>query len=201
MSYILKRCFLLPLGEGFKVAGRLSCPLPAAGRSPEVRPSRSGSAVPGLAPVGPVSSRPFPSYCFPGSLGLQQLFTSLGLPFFGRGLSFSPAAPPHPPAPATRVPALLPSLFPIPPATTSQPCCLSSPASSESADSAFAAHSPPFGHRCLPSCAEEEPSQSPAWSCPTLCSCPEHFVSTGSPTKRKGSCARHVEKIISLFCT
>lgn len=129
MSYVLKRCFLLPLGEGFKVAGRLSCPLPAAGRSPEVRPSRSRSAVPGLAPVGPVSSQSFPSYCFPGSLGLQQLFTSLGLPFFGRGLPFSPAALPHSSAPATRVPALLLSLFPIPPATTYQPCCLSSPAS------------------------------------------------------------------------
>ena len=83
MSYLLKRCFPLQLGEGFKVAGCLSCPLPAAGRSPEVLPSRSLSAVPGLAPVGPVSSQSFPSYCFPGSLRLQQLFTSLGLPFSG----------------------------------------------------------------------------------------------------------------------
>lgn len=63
--------------------GCWSCPLPAAGRSPEIFASRSLSAVPGLAPVGPVSSQSFPSYCFPGSLQLQQLFTSLGLPFLG----------------------------------------------------------------------------------------------------------------------
>lgn len=93
--------------------GCLSCPLPAAGRSPEVLPSRRLSAVPGLAPVGPVSSRSFPSYCFPGSLRLQQLFTSLGSPFFGRGLSFSPAALSQPPSRSSPSPA---ALF-IPPAT------------------------------------------------------------------------------------
>lgn len=44
-------------------------------------PSCSCSAVPGLAPVGPVSSQSFPSYCFLESLRLQQLFPSLGLSF------------------------------------------------------------------------------------------------------------------------
>lgn len=117
LSYLLKSCFLLPLDGGFKVAGCLpERPLPAAGRCPEALSSRSLSAVPGLASEGPVSSQSFPSYCFPGSLQLQQLFTSPGLPFFGRGLSFSPAAFSHPPA--IQAPALLPYLFPSSSVTT-----------------------------------------------------------------------------------
>lgn len=98
--------------------GCLSCPLPVAGRSPEVLPSRSLSAVPGLAPVGPVSSQSFPSYCFLGSLRLQQLFPSLGLPLFFGGERFVLLSSCPLPAPSDSNPSP-PPLF-IPPATTYQ---------------------------------------------------------------------------------
>lgn len=93
------------------------CSLPAAGPSPGVLSSCRLSAVTGLAPIAPLQYV-FSQLLFLGSLWLQQLFTSLGLSFFGRGLSFSPAALSHPLA--IQALTLLPSLFPIPPASTDQ---------------------------------------------------------------------------------
>lgn len=70
-------------------------------------PVCSFSAVPGLASVGPISTQSFPSYRFLVSLSLHQLFISLYLPFFVRGLSFSPAAFSHPPSYSSLSPAPL----------------------------------------------------------------------------------------------
>lgn len=92
------------------------CSLPAAGPSPGALSSCRLSAVTGLAPIAPFRYV-FSQLLFRGSLWLQQLFSSLGLSFFGRGLS-SPAALSHPLA--IQALALLPSLFPIPPASTNQ---------------------------------------------------------------------------------
>lgn len=153
-------------------------------------PSCSCSAVPGLAPVGPVSSQPFPSYCFLESLLLQQLFTSLGLPFLGEVCPSHQLPSPVPQA--VQVPALLLYLFLLQPLP--KPCRFPSTASQEGAGSAFVAHSAPSEHHHLPACAEKDPSHSPMWSCPILHTFPEQFVSAESPTETKDSYARNIEK-------
>lgn len=164
-------------------------PSTCSGKTPR-RPSCNCSAVPGLAPVGLISSQSFPIYCFLESLRLQQLFTSLGLPFLGE------VCPSHQlPSPipwAIQVPAPHPYLFPIAPETSSQARPLSLHSQS-GAGSAFVAHSPPLGHQHLPACAED-PSHRSTWSCPALHTWPEHFVSAENPTVRKDSYARDVEK-------
>lgn len=90
ISCLVKRYFLLVLGEGFKVSGCLSCSLPAVGGPPE-------SFLQLLSCFWLSSCRSrfksvFSQLLFPGIPAAAAAVHISWSPFSGRGLSFSPAA-------------------------------------------------------------------------------------------------------------
>jgi len=132
----------------------------------------------------------FSQLLFPGLPAAAAAVHSSWSPFLGRSLSSPPAAFSHPLPPfKSQSCSLISSQFFMPPLT--KPCSLPSTRSEEAAGSA--ARSPPFEHGCLPSHLEKEPSCGTVWCCPKLYTCPEHFVSTESPTEGKDSYGRRVE--------
>lgn len=193
MPYLFKGHFQLlsNVPRGLAALQHGCCPLPAEGHSPEAFSSCSLSAVPGLAPVGPISSQSFPSYCCLDSLWLQQLFAFLDLPGLGRGLSFSPAALSLSHPPDIQASATLLYLFLILPVSAAQALLPSLYNHLGHHCLGLAAHSPPFEYRCLSSCAETAPCNSTTWSIPLLHICPQCFVSTESTMERKGSYVLH----------
>lgn len=117
-------------------------------------------------------------------------------PFSGRGLSFSPAAPSHSLSYSSPSPTL--SSLPNFPAATSQAQPLSLRSQAGGSWLCLCSSLPILERHHLPACAERDPWHIPAWSCPTLHTCPEHFVSAESPTER-GTMQKMLKNNLSIL--
>lgn len=122
-ALLVKRCFPLLLGEGFKVAGCLAAWLPelpstCSGKIPRNPPFPQSLSCSWLSSCRSRFKSVFSQLLFPGLPAAAAAVHFSWSPFFGRGLSFSPAALSQPPA--IHVLVLLPYVSSIPSATTYQ---------------------------------------------------------------------------------